>query len=242
MYSRALLLQPIGRILICFSAECYLRLHRQLGTSTSVAVCGRGIQVLPETNSVPNDDSSHIQLAQEIHEEHAVADYGRFIAYRDGSVHVAFQDRTLLYLKSSHTHCDIITPDGHRVMVATATPVGVEQYVAQAMEFAEWVFSSPAQRASVLQQAAAIQKELGKCQRAALMCDWAQGHVPVIAHSTDVQKCCENYSDGLHNGCLLADMPSPLACQSRQCPSSSEREHVIQALLAQSTHLLSTLT
>ena len=64
-------------------------------------------------------------------------------------------------MKASRQHCDVITPDGHRTTGAVAT--GVEQYVAQAKEFADWAFSLPSGRGGVLQQVASIQRELESC-------------------------------------------------------------------------------
>ncbi len=204
-----------------------------------------------DADSCSEDDSPDSQLASKIHEQHEVADDGKFTAYMDGSVRVAFHDRTLLYLKPSHTHCDVITLEGHRVTVSTATPVGVEQYVEQALEFAEWAFSTPAQRASVLQKAASIQKELGKCQRAVALCDWAQGNLPMSLNAPEQQHLVHVVEQGdnarvcndeLHSVLHQVGLNGEISGCPSDCPSSAERECVIQALLAKSSQLLSTLT
>ncbi len=217
-------------------------LCRQLGANTS-AKGGRGAEVTEpqqDADSCREDDASALHLASCIHEQHEVADCGTFTAYEDGSVHVTFCDRTLLYLKPLQQYCDVITPDGHRVSVATATPIGVEQYVGQAMEYADWAFSTPAERAAVLQKAASIQKELGKCHRAVVLCDWTQGHLPCTqSGSFDSSDTTENAFPCDIQCC------TPTVCSkevSGVCPSSSEREQLIQALLAKSSHLLSTLS
>lgn len=189
-------------------------------------------------------DSSQAGDASAVHEQHNVPDCGIFIAYKDGSVHVTFQDRTLLYLKQSQEHCDVITPDGHRSTVATAAPVGVEQYVAQAMEFADWAFSSPSERAAVLKQAASIQKELGKCQRAVALCDWAQGQLTLVPQAPQLT----SVSDPTCQSASRNDIPGHRMYEccsentlNQDSSTQGQRERMIQALLAKSSHLLSTL-
>ena len=217
-----------------------LRLCRQLGAKGSAQAHMQAQKVSQDAASCPEEDTAASQLVCNIHEQHQVAECGEFTAYEDGSIHVTFQDRTLLYMNASHTHCDVIMPDGHRVTVATATPVGVEQYVEQAMEFAEWAFSTPAQRAAVLQTAASIQKELGKCQRAAALCDWAQGHQLYLQgegtgnNGDSAIACADSFSTHVKAS------PS-LEVMCHLCPASSGREQMIQALLARSNLLLSTL-
>ena len=189
-------------------------------------------------------DSSHAGNAIEVHERHDVPDCGIFTAYKDGTVHVSFQDRTLLYLKQSQEHCDVITPDGHRSTVATAAPLGVELYVAQAMEFADWAFSSPSERAAVLKQAASIQKELGKCQRAVAFCEWASGQLALVPKGPQV---ISEFDSSCHSNSLEDSLMHRIyECCSEDTPNQDslaqgQREQMIQALLAKSNHLLSTL-
>lgn len=200
-----------------------------------------------ETSNTLCPDSLQKAAVNNIHEQHEVPECGTFTAYTDGSVHVAFHDRALLYLKPSRQHCEVITPDGHRITVATATPLGVEHYAAQAMEFADWAFSSPAMRAAVLQQAAKIQAELGKCRRAATLCEWAQGQLMLGTtrdHLSDVAKA--DYCDG---NIAIPNKPlSTFVCASMEGVATpehttpTEREQMIQALLIKSTHLLNSLS
>lgn len=211
---------------------------RQLGASTAVHHSDDTADVL-ETCDIACLDSLQKPEVCKIYEQHEVPDCGTFTAYTDGSIHVTFHDRALLYMKKSQEHCDVITPDGHRVTVNTGTPLGVEQYVAQAVEFADWAFSSPSERAAVLHQAAEIQKEIGKCQRAAALCDWAQGQLVSVPQSS------EQFSDGCMDIAVseknLASLcRSPNSMQEYTTPA--EREQVIQALLAKSSYLLNTLS
>lgn len=214
---------------------------RQLGVSMAVHQKeDRG--ALSEQSNMSCPDSLQEAVVKEIHEQHEVPDCGVFTAYRDGSVHVAFHDRALLYVKKSQEHCEVITPDGLRVTVATATPLGVEQYVAQAMEFADWAFSSPSERAAVLQQAAKIQTELGKCQRAAALCDWAQGQlmlVPQTPHPVSDSFRTESCTDVAVPDKVLSTL---FQTSPQEHATPAEREHMIQALLAKSSHLLNTLS
>ena len=108
----------------------------------------------------PADHDDHgVQLCRQVQEEHSVEDVGTFTAFQDGSIHVSFDDRALLYMQAAGMHCDVITPEGKRVRVAVQNPLGVEQYVHQAAEFAAWASSSPVQRSQLLQTAAAVKKE-----------------------------------------------------------------------------------
>ena len=192
-------------------------------------------------------DSLQEAAVNDIHEHHEVPECGTFTAYSDGSVHVVFHDRALLYLKPSREHCEVITPDGHRITVATATPLGVQQYVAQAMEFADWAFCSPSERAAVLQQAAKIQTELGKCRRAAALCEWAQGQLmsgQSHHHMSDVYKpdwCDDNIA--APNKRISSDVGAYIeGVATTEHATPTEREQMIQALLSKSSHLLNSLS
>ena len=79
---------------------------------------------LPEEGDTLCPDGLQQADVDDIHEQHDVPGCGIFTAYIDGSTSVAFHDRALLYLKPSREHCEVITPDGHRITVATATPLG----------------------------------------------------------------------------------------------------------------------
>ena len=209
---------------------------RQLGASTAVHH-NEDTADVSETCNIACLDSLQKPEVNEIHEQHEVPDCGTFTAYTDGSIHVTFHDRALLYMKKYQEHCDVITPDGHRVTVSTATPLGVEQYVAQAVDFADWAFSLPSERAAVLHQAATIQKEIGKCQRAAALCDWAQGQLVSVSQSSE--QMSDGCTDIAVSGKTLASLCRP---PMQEFTTSAEREQVIQALLAKSSHLLNTLS
>lgn len=209
---------------------------RQLGACTAVHH-SKSTADVSETCDIACLDSLQIAEVNKKYEQHEVPDCGTFTAYTDGSIHVTFCDRALLYMKKSHEHCEVITPDGHRVTVNTATPLGVERYVAQAVEFVDWAFSSPSERAAVLHQAAKIQREIGKCQRAAALCDWAQGQLVSVPQSS------EQISDGCMDIAVSEKkFTSLFRSPMQECTTPAEREQMIQALLAKSSHLLNTLS
>lgn len=186
--------------------------------------------------------SSQAAVTSEIREQHDIPQCGRFTAYTDGNVHVTFHDRALLYMQSSQEHCEVITPDGHRFTVSTATPLGVEQYVAQAMEFADWAFSSSSERAAVLHQAARIHQEIGKCQRAAALCDWAQGQLVSVPQRPDETFDLSQADSCTKMAVLDKTCTTLFSSPTQEHTTSVEREQMIQALLAKSNHLLNTLS
>ena len=182
-----------------------------------------------------------MQLCHQVHEEHKVQDLGKFTAFQDGSVHVAFEDRALLYMEPEGVHCNVITPEGQKVHVAIANPLGVEQYVAEAVDFAAWAVCSPAQRTAVLRQASIIQKELDKCQRSALLCDWAQGHVVDVQTAAEVSQA-EYVQYGAKSDCHEhgSSVPCFLATSDGQL-DSQKRQQLIESFLANNNQLLNTL-
>ncbi|GFR40516.1 hypothetical protein Agub_g1085, partial [Astrephomene gubernaculifera] len=89
-------------------------------------------------------------------EESCVAGHGQFTAYQDGRVRVCFEDRTILHMSASHSHAKVVLPDGRGVVVAVANPVGVEPYVAAAVDFASWAFKTPAERSEEMRLQARV--------------------------------------------------------------------------------------
>ena len=74
---------------------------------------------------------------------------GRYTAHSNGHVNVAFVDRALLHLQpgvGDATLATVTLPDTTVVRVNAHTPVGVEQYVAAAMRFANWALADSEQR------------------------------------------------------------------------------------------------
>ena len=182
-----------------------------------------------------------MQLCHQVHEEHKVQDLGKFTAFQDGSVRVAFEDRALLYMEPEGMHCNVITPEGQKVHVAVANPLGVEQYVAEAVEFAAWAFCSPAQRSAVLQQAANIQKELDRCQRSALLCDWAQGHVVDVQTAAEVSQAEHVVYDALSDCHKHSSSVTGFLAVSDGQLDSQKRQQLIESFLTNNNQLLNTL-
>ncbi|KAG2442403.1 hypothetical protein HXX76_002489 [Chlamydomonas incerta] len=112
-------------------------------------------------------------------EDSCVPGTGRLTAFADGRVRAIFDDRTLLTLSSSHSHCRLVLPDGQQVVVGVANPVGVEGYVEAVLDFARWAFKSPAERAQELRSQARVRAELLNSQRMAQLCEFsATGALP----------------------------------------------------------------
>ena len=220
------------------------RVCRQLGIKTAAR---QSLECSTQSNSLEPCDVAYlaeaVPLCEQVQEQHDVQGVANFTAFQDGSVHVAFEDRALLYMQPGGAHCNVINPEGQKVSVATANPLGVEHYVLEGVEFAAWAFSSPAQRSAVLQQAATIQKELEKCQRSALLCDWAQGHSVVVHQKVaelndeiDTTFCnAALHSHGIVGGVSHSfdSVHDELDTAARQC--------VIDSFLANNSRLVSTL-
>ncbi len=83
-------------------------------------------------------------------EEAFVPGEGEFYAYADGRVRAIFEDRTILHLNAVGSHCKVVLPDGHVVMVSVSQPVGVEAYVRAVLSFAAWAFKTREQRTEEL--------------------------------------------------------------------------------------------
>lgn len=220
------------------------RVCRQLGMKTATK---QSMECSTQSHSLEQCDVAYLEeampLCEQVHEQHGVQGVGNFTAFQDGSVHVAFEDRALLYMQPGCAHCNVINPEGQKVSVATANPLGVEQYVVEAVEFAAWAFSSPAQRSAVLQQAASIQQELDKCQRSALLCDWAQGHSVAVhqkvAELTDEIDSAIGHSV-LHGHDISCSVSHSFESVHDQIDTAA-RQHVINSFLANNSRLVSTL-
>eukprot|EP00775_Hariotina_reticulata_P002741 gene2740-3036_t len=89
-------------------------------------------------------------LSTDVVEEQEVPGLGRFVATADGRVKVLFDDRTILNLSVDGSSCRLLLRDGTQREVLSNCPVGVEQYVQAALEFAAWAHTSPEQRAAGL--------------------------------------------------------------------------------------------
>lgn len=192
------------------------------------------------TSNTADHNAAGAQLCRQVQEKHSVEGVGNFTAFQDGGIHVAFDDRALLYMQPQSTRCDVITPEGQRVSVAVQNPLGVQQYVCQAADFAAWAFSSPVQRGEVLQKAAEVQKELDKCQRSALLCDWAQGRtlIPCVEGSSLSKQGSEQLSG---EQTLFDSHVREAFGETHTGFEPAEREQLIQAFLTNSKRLLSTL-
>ena len=193
-------------------------------------------------------------LSNEVVEQQDLPEQGCFTAYADGRVSVVFADRTLLRTDRQRLRCSVLLPDASRVEVSTGSPAGMEWHVRQALEFAGWAFSSPAERAAALRRQAQVQAQLTKCQVAAGMCHWA---------ASSSEQCSEHDGDHLstdlpaaflagaavasHTAAADASMTSMSSCHTDFCDddgplTGSERQAIVDRWLGQNAAVLSRLS
>ncbi|RLN65850.1 hypothetical protein BBP00_00002585 [Phytophthora kernoviae] len=87
-------------------------------------------------------ETEQLELVEEVENER-----GRFRAFRDGRVRVAFEDRTILQVQRDGECCSFFFPDGStgRTTLASA-PLQLRTYIYQALEFGDWAFASQEER------------------------------------------------------------------------------------------------
>lgn len=80
--------------------------------------------------------------------EQAENETGRFRAFADGHVRVAFADRTILQIAGDRTLCSFFFADGSSadMTVDSAPEMPHQSYIRRALEFADWAFATPEQR------------------------------------------------------------------------------------------------
>ena len=71
---------------------------------------------------------------------------GRYTAYADGRVRIAFFDRTLLDLSRDGSMCRMLLPDATKVEVHVDEPGKHAEHVVAALEFADWAYRTPEER------------------------------------------------------------------------------------------------
>lgn len=80
--------------------------------------------------------------------EQAENEIGRFRAFADGHVRVAFADRTIVQIAGDRTLCSFFFADGSSadMTVDSAPETPHQRYIRRALEFADWAFATPEQR------------------------------------------------------------------------------------------------
>ena len=118
------------------------------------------------------------ERARLVLQEAAVPGVGRFQAFADGRVRVAFQDRTILERAADGAACSALLPDGSRCTFRadplSSTPLlgagaagaaALAAHCRAAAEFAGWAYSTDEERVQALAWgatvAARVQAELG---------------------------------------------------------------------------------
>ncbi|KAE8892313.1 hypothetical protein PF005_g9763 [Phytophthora fragariae] len=127
-------------------------------------------------------ETDELELVEESENEH-----GRFRAFRDGRVRVAFADRTILQVERDGDCCSFFFADGSTAQTTLASaPLRHRAYIYQALEFGDWAFSSQEdrmQRHIKRQEAqAVVAREL---QRNSVCCGMTR-QLEVLGQSKDV--------------------------------------------------------
>ena len=210
-------------------------------------------EVRPSDQQVPWADTEAEVLSNEVVEQQDLPEQGCFTAYADGRVSVIFADRTLLRADRQRLRCCLLLPDASRVEVSTGSSAGMEWHVRQALEFAGWAFSSPAERAAALRRQVQVQVQLTKCQVAAGMCHWA---------ASSSEQCSKHNEDlgtnppasflagadvASDTAAADASMTSMSSCHTDFCDDAgpltgSEREAIVDRWLSQNATVLSHLS
>ncbi|CEG47684.1 Domain of unknown function DUF4524 [Plasmopara halstedii] len=79
--------------------------------------------------------------------EEAKNELGRFRAFRDGRIRVAFADRTILQIDPHGEKCSFLFSDGTSGQTTLASaPLRHRYYIYEALDFGDWAFSSKEER------------------------------------------------------------------------------------------------
>ena len=114
-------------------------------------------------------------ISNEIFFEKYFPDIGKTIAFEDRRVWIKFVDKTFLEMDHEHSYCKVTLPRGDVRIVRVHKPVGVEDYVQIAREFASWVFHTPNERDKQIQLYATIQTQVEASKRMSKMISWHLG-------------------------------------------------------------------
>jgi len=162
-------------------------------SSSSAAAAADGSALTTTTNAaaMQQQPPQPPSISNTVIEEQSVDGLGRFTAYADARIRAVFADRAILHLDSTHGTARITLPDGSRAEVATANPVGVEGYVAAAVQFAQWALKTPAQRDAALRAQGRVEAELATTARMAALCEYGSSvrvpaAVAAVAAAADV--------------------------------------------------------
>lgn len=135
--------------------------------ATATAGAGGG------ANAAAAYDAAFEVLSTDVVEQCIVDDSGRYTAFGDGRVRVCFLDRTILELSRDQGLARLLLPDGTQARVCCDQPVGVEAYVAPALQFAAWAFKGAEQRLAEAEAAWRAEAEAEAARRMAALCGHA---------------------------------------------------------------------
>jgi len=102
-------------------------------------------------------------------------DVGNLVAFEDGRVWIKFIDKAFLEMDHEQKYCKVYLPRGDVRIVRTHKPVGVEDYVHIAKEFAHWAFQTPNERDQHIELHSTIMAQIEASKRLSKMIDWHLG-------------------------------------------------------------------
>jgi hypothetical protein len=114
-------------------------------------------------------------VSNEIFFQNFHPEIGKMIAFEDRRVWVKFIDKTFLEMDHDHSYCKLTLPRGDVRIVSVHKPVGVEDYVQMAHEFASWVFQTPNERDKQIQLYSTIHAQVEASKRMSKVIDWHLG-------------------------------------------------------------------
>ncbi len=130
--------------------------------------------VIAEKEFKTNSESAPL-VSNNVYAEKVHPSIGTMVAFEDKRVWIKFIDKTFLQMDHEHNFCKITLPRGDVRIVRVHKPVGVEDYVHIAREFAAWVFQTPNERDQQIQLYSSVQSQIEASKRMSKMIDWHLG-------------------------------------------------------------------
>ncbi|GAX72778.1 hypothetical protein CEUSTIGMA_g234.t1 [Chlamydomonas eustigma] len=178
-----------------FEMNCILGTPLRL---TADFTCEREINDSPLLQPINPVSQLHMmkQLVEESFAVHSdtildkaeIPGWGSFCAFEDGRLRAFFEDRTILHMNRTHTHCKVVTLEGHAILVSVSQPAGVEGYVDASLAYISRVWKSPQQRLQERQQSSRIEVELLALERTNCLLSWDQRSPLLHLGSADKQR------------------------------------------------------
>ena len=96
----------------------------------------------------------------DVHEEQEVPGCGKFTAFSSGAVRAIYDDRTVVSSTPDRTVCEVVLSTGQVLTVNSNNPMTVRRYVVPVLQFAQWAFATPSERAERIARERKVQREI----------------------------------------------------------------------------------